>query len=90
MLEKANEKRSLERIVCGTGLKKKHKKTVKKDLEIKDLEAMLQSTEKKEDIDQETLISLLDRPAFMGEAFAMRGKGYEVAMHEESRIVGGI
>ncbi|KAH9254424.1 hypothetical protein BASA81_007537 [Batrachochytrium salamandrivorans] len=86
ILSRANSKRKLERVVV---------QSTKKDLSSDDLRTLLQDdfTGHMSDIgevDMDTLDELLDREKFFAPGFPKKGKGYEVAEHQASSIVGAV
>ncbi len=96
ILERANSKRKLERVVCAKQATLEGQSGNQK-LGIEDLKRLLEDdfTGHKHDdgdgdLTDETLRKLLDRDAVLAGALPLKGGGYEIVEHKASSIVGSI
>lgn len=93
ILDKANSKRKLERVVCAKQATI-HNKT-RKALTTADLRDLLRNDFTGHlancgAIDDESITTLLDRSKVLSQDFPLKDKGYEIVDHKASSIVGGI
>jgi len=92
ILELANSKRKLERVVCAKNATINH---AKRKLGVEELQALLQDdfsghTQEVGDIDDENLEKILDRSNVLKGEIPSKGTGYEVVEHKASSIVGAV